>query len=93
MTKTHKILQDSYSQPERKNDWNKLKILNTNRFEDLYLLNQGNPIYYRGVTTGGGGGGPPPPPPPLILYLQGGPLLSGKIYFTNSVYSLSTIIM
>ena len=33
------------------------------------------------------------PVSPIILYLQGGPVFSGKIHFTNSAYSLSVIII
>ena len=44
--KTQNRAQLRFSQSERKNDSNKLKILNTNWFEDLHLLNQRNPIYY-----------------------------------------------
>ena len=43
--------------------------------------------------TRGDLGAPAPPLPPIILSLQGGPVFSGKICFTNSVYSLSTIII
>ena len=43
-------------------------------------------IFIRDVTTGG-------PPTPITLQLKGGPVFSGKIYFTNSAYSLSTIII
>ena len=30
---------------------------------------------------------------PIVLQLQGGPVFSGNIYFNNSAYSLSTIII
>ena len=47
-TKTQNRAQLRFYQSQRKNDSNKLKILNTNWFEDLHLLNQRNPISYHG---------------------------------------------
>ena len=46
-----------------------------------------------GASPLGGGGTGRAPVPPIILQLQGGPVFYGKIYFTNSAYSLSTIII
>ena len=53
--------------------------------EDFYtLLTGASPL---------GGAGRTPVPLPVILQLQGDPVFSGKIYFTNSAYSLSIIII
>ena len=42
---------------------------------------------------GGGEGTRRAPVPPIILQLQGGLVFSGKIYFTNSAYSLSIVLL
>ena len=57
------------------------------------LLSNQIATHMLGASPLGGEGTRRAPVPPIILQLQGGLVFSGKIYFTNSAYSLSTIII